>query len=235
MKKKGIDMKVMPPLSKEEIEQRKRKIVASKEIVKDNLSLEQLKKYLEDGADANAGNGRPLENAVKEDNYEKAEYVMSVGAIPIINNPIKYSKNLEMIKLLVKYNCPLTNEVFNSIVDDIDAIKFVLSKGMDPNFEKGYPLRAAVRVNNLEVVKLLIKGGARIDERRYAVLKQCVDSGQSETLNYLLNELEKSNVEFKNQESKTKLLSILKYQNKTSLQTKQEQKDSIDEVLESFE
>lgn len=235
MKKKGIDMKVMPPLSKEEIEQRKRKIVASKEIVKDNLNLEQVKKYFEDGADVNAGNGRPLENSVKEDNYEKAEYVLSVGAMPGINNPIKYAKNLEMVKLLVQYNCPLTNEVFNSIVNDSDAIKFVLSKGMDPNFEKGYPLRAAVRVNNLESVKLLIKGGAGVSERRYMVVKQCVESGSVDILEYLLTELIKSDSTFKNPDSKAKFFNEWKNWNSSSLQTKPDVKEMIADVLSKFE
>ena len=235
MKKKGIDMKVMSPLSKEEIEQRKRKIIASKEIVKDNLNLEQVKKYFEDGADVNAGNGRPLENAVKEDNYEKAEYLLSLGAIPGINNPIKYAKNLEMVKLLVRYNCPLTNEVFNSIVNDSDAIKFVLSKGVDPNFEKGYPLRAAVRANNLESVKILIKGGASVSERRYMVVKQCVESGSVDILEYLLTELIKSDSSFKNTEFRTKLVNEWKNWNTSSLQTKADLKEEIMTVLSKYE
>lgn len=235
MKKKGIDMNVMPPLSKEEIEQRKRKIVASKEIVRDNLTLEQTKKYFEDGADINAGNGKPLENAVKEDNLEKAEYVLSVGAMPSVNNPIKYAKNFDMIKLLVQYGCQLTNEVFNSIVNDSDAIGYVLSKGMDPNFEKGYPLRAATRANNLESVKLLVKGGASISERRYMVIKQCVESGNLEIMQFLLEELSKSDVTFKNTESRTKLISEWKNWNSSSLQTKPEVKEEVLSILTSFE
>lgn len=235
MKKKGIDMNVMPPLSKEEIEQRKRKIVASKEIVKDNLSTEQVKKYFEDGADVNAGTGKPLENAVKEDNLDKAEYLLSVGAMPGINNPIKYAKNLEMVKLLVQYGCALTNEVFNSIVNDSDAIKFVLSKGMDPNFEKGYPLRAAVRVNNLESVKLLVLGGASVSERRYMVVKQCVESGSIEILEYLLSELMKSDATFKNTEMRTKLINEWKNWNNSSLQTKPDVKEEIMTVLSKYE
>lgn len=235
MKKKGIEMEVMPPLSKEEIEQRKRKIVASKEIVKDNLSTEQVKKYFEDGADVNAGTGKPLENAVKEDNLDKAEYLLSVGAMPGINNPIKYAKNLEMVKLLVQYGCALTNEVFNSIVNDSDAIKFVLSKGMDPNFEKGYPLRAAVRVNNLESVKLLVLGGASVSERRYMVVKQCVESGSIEILEYLLSELMKSDATFKNTEMRTKLINEWKNWNNSSLQTKPDVKEEIMTVLSKYE
>ena len=106
---------------------------------------------------------------------------------------------------------------------------------MDPNFEKGYPLRAAVRVNNLESVKLLVLGGASVSERRYMVVKQCVESGSIEILEYLLSELMKSDVTFKNTESRTKLINEWKNWNTSSLQTKGDVKEEIMTVLSKYE
>lgn len=235
MKKKGVDMNVMPPLDAAEIEQRKKRIVASKEIVKPNLTLDQIKTYLEAGADPNTSAGKPLENAVKEESLEKTRNLLESGAMPMINNPIKFAKSYDMIKLLVEFGCALTPEVFNSIINDIDAVKFVLEKGFDPNFEKGYPLRAAVRVNNPEVIKLLVQTGAKIDERRYMVVKQCVESGFIEILQFLLTELQKSDLNFKNTDSRGKLLNEWKNWNQTSLQTKPEVKQEIITILDSFQ
>ena len=235
MKKKGINMDVMPPLTKEEIEQRKRKIIASKEIVKDKLTLDQVKKYFEDGADPNAGNGRPLENAVKENNYEKTKYLLEIGAIPTINNPIKYAQNLDMIKLLVEYQCPLTNEVFNLLVNDHEAIKYVLKKGMDPNFEKGYPLRAAIRVNNFETIKILIQGGARVDERRYMAVKQSVEIGNVELLNFLLDHLQKTDTNFQKVDFRNELIAYMKKWNISSLETNKDLKSEVMDILTKYE
>jgi hypothetical protein len=235
MKKKGINMDVMPPLTKEEIEQRKRKIIASKEIVKDKLTLDQVKKYFEDGADPNAGSGRPLENAVKENNYEKTKYLLDIGAVPTINNPIKYAQNLDMIKLLVEYQCPLTNEVFNLLVNDHEAIKYVLKKGMDPNFEKGYPLRAAIRVNNFESIKILIQGGARVDERRYMAVKQSVEIGNVELLNFLLDHLQKTDTNFQKVDFRNELIAYMKKWNISSLETKEDLKSEVLDILVKYE
>ncbi len=234
LKKKGSSMDLLAPLTKEEIEVRKKRIEASKGIIRDNLSLEEVSDYLEAGANPNAAGGKPLENAVKEDNLEKAKLLLEKGALPSINNPIKFAKNFEMIKLLVQYNCPLTNEVFNSICNDADAVEYVVKNGMDPNFEKGYPLRAAARVGNLDVIKILITNGASVSERRYMVIKQCIENGSSEVLKFLLEEINLEDPNFKNEANRTKLLNDWKHWNTTSLQTKKEDKEEIEKILDSY-
>jgi len=233
LKEWNIPKDVMLGMTKEEVEQRKKRIEASKLIVKPNLSFEQVSEYLALGANPNAMAGKPLDNAVKEDKIDIAELLLDKGAIPTINNPIKFAKNLDMIKLLVKNNCPLTNEVFNSILNDIEAVKFVLDNGSDPNFEQGFPLRAAARVGNLDVVKLLVERGARIAERRYMVIKQCVEYGQIDILEFLLEQLQKSDPAFKNEETLTKMIIHWKSWLSSSLQIPQEKKDEVSAILDT--
>ena len=136
-----------------------------------------------------------------------------------------------MIKLLVEYQCPLTNEVFNSLVNDPEAIKYVLKKGMDPNFEKGYPLRSAIRVQNFESIKILIQGGARVDERRYMVVKQCVEIGNVELLKFLLDHLQKTDTNFQKVDFRNELIADWKKWNISSLQTKEDLKSQVLDVL----
>jgi hypothetical protein len=235
LKKWSIPKEAMQPMTKEEIEARKRRIEASKQIIKENLPIVDIEKYLEAGANPNAQNGKPLENAVRENNKQKVELLIKKGAVPTLNNPIKFAKDLDMIKILVKNGCELTNEILNTIINDLDAMKFVLQNGIDANFEKGYPLRAASRNQNLDVVKLLVTHGANVAERRYMVVKQCIEYGTNEILKYLLDELESGDANFKNPVAKQKLFAEWIGWCSTSLQTTPEQKEEVVEILKSYE
>jgi hypothetical protein len=162
----------------------------------------------------------------RENNKEKVELLIKKGAVPTLNNPIKFAKDLDMIKILVKNGCELTNEVLNTIINDLEAMKFVLQNGIDANFEKGYPLRAASRNQNLDVVKLLVTHGANVAERRYMVVKQCIEYATNEILKYLLDELESGDANFKNPVAKQKLFAEWIGWCSTSLQTTPEQKEN---------
>ena len=234
LKKKGIDMSLLKPMSEEEVEGRKRKIEASKEIIKNNITLETTQKLIGDGADPNAAMGRPLENAVKEDNHEKVQYLLSVGAAPNINNPMKYAKNFEMIKILVTHDCQITNEAFASCCGDLEAVEFLIDNGVDPNFEQGFPLRTAVRGKNIEVIELLIEKGAKIPERRYMAVKTAIECGASDIFKLFLEKLSESDNDFKNDATKEKLLNEWKNWNNASRKTEQSIKTEIDEIIESF-
>jgi ankyrin repeat protein len=234
LKKKGIDMSILKPLSEEEVEQRKRKIEASKEIIKPSITLETAKKLIEDGADPNSAMGRPLENAVKEDNHEKVLYLLSVGAAPNINNPMKYAKNFEMIKILVTHDTQITNEAFASCCSDLEAVEFLIDNGVDPNFEQGFPLRTAVRGKNIEVIELLIEKGAKISERRYMAVKTSIECGASDIFKLFLEKLSESDNDFKNNATREKLLNEWKNWNNASRKTEQSIKTEIDEIIESF-
>lgn len=234
LKKKGIDMSILKPMTEEEVEQRKRKIEASKEIIKPNITIETTKKLIEDGADPNASMGRPLENAVKEDNHEKTLYLLGVGATPNINNPMKYAKNFEMIKILVKHDAQITNEAFAACCSDLEAVEFLIDNGVDPNFEQGFPLRTAVRGKNIEVIELLIEKGAKIPERRYMAVKTAIECGASDIFKLFLEKLSETDNDFKNDATREKLLNDWKNWNNASRKTEQSIKTEIDEIIESF-
>lgn len=207
MKKLGIPMSVLAPMTPLEIEKKKKRMIANKEIVKDKLSTEQVKQYYEEGGDVNAQQGKPLQNAVKEDNYEKTKYLLDVGAMPNVGNAIKYAKNLKMIKLLVDYRSEINNEVFNSIMNDYEAVEYVLKAGIDPNFEKGYPIRTAAKLGDAKMINLLITYGANIAERRYMVVKWTASYGKMEVFKFLLDKMRQmDDPNIKNPELKEKFL-----------------------------
>jgi hypothetical protein len=184
-----IPMSVLAPMTKEEIEKKKRRMEANKHIVKERLSLEEVKKYFEDGADPNAQQGKPLQNSVKENDYEKTKYLLEIGAYPNVGNAIRYAQNLDMIKLLVEHGSQINSEIYNSIMKDYDAVEYVLKAGIDPNFEKGLPIRTAAKLGDTKMINLLIKYGADIKERRYMVVKWAVEHGKLDVIKFLMEKM----------------------------------------------
>jgi hypothetical protein len=189
MNKWEIPMEVLAPMTKEEIEKKKKRMIANKEIVKPNITLEDTKRYFEEGADPNASNGAALQNAVKEDNYDKTKYLLEIGANPNVGEAIKFAKNLNMIKLLVQYGSQITIKVYDGIMNDYDAIEYVLNAGIDPNFDHGYPIRMAAKNGDNRIITMLIKFGADISARRYMVVKWAVEHGKLDVIKFLMEKL----------------------------------------------
>ena len=67
-------------MTNQEAEQKKRLVIASKEIKKPGITIDLLDKYLKDGADINVDSGLPLKNAIKENNYDKVKFLLDQGA-----------------------------------------------------------------------------------------------------------------------------------------------------------
>lgn len=166
----------LKPMSSEEIEKREKAKLAEREIVKKGITIEQIKQYVtEDGADINKDNAKALINAVEEDDMEKVEYCLSLGASPNLakesESAISRAKNLDMIKLLVSHGSDITNTVYKNILDKPDALEFCLKAGVDPNHDRNLPLRTACKgswksMNDIgesyfDSFKLLIKYGAK--------------------------------------------------------------------------
>jgi hypothetical protein len=193
MKTIDIPFSVLASMTPVEIETKKKRVIANKEIIKPNLSKSDVRKYLENGADPNASQGKPLVNAVTEDDYDRVEYLLEMGAVPNISNAIKHAKNLPMIKLLVDNGSDITSDVFNSISDDYEAIEYLLKAGIDPNFDRGLAIRTSVKKGRKDIVDLLIKNGAMIDERRHLALKNAAESGHIDMMEYLFKVLEDKN------------------------------------------
>jgi hypothetical protein len=191
---------VLKPMSKEEIERIQKAKIAEREIVKKGLSIEQINKYVkEDGADINKDNAIALVHAVEENNLEKVQAILALGANPNLRSgdhaAIAKAKNLEMIKLLVSNGAELNSSVFDNIVSDISAVEYCLKAGLDPNFGNFYPLRMCAKGSYknredsgeayFEIIKLLVKYGAKVSEPpRNVVLRWLSEFGRDNVLEY---------------------------------------------------
>ena len=192
---KNIIWRHLTPMAEADIALKKRRVVANREIIKPNLSIEQVRNFIvNDGADPNAAQGTPLHNAVAENNYEKAKMLLQeFEASPNIRatskgnkleHTINKAQNLDMIKLLVAAGSELTQEVFKSITDDYEAIKYCLEQGLDPNFDNSLALRLASRSGNIETIKLVIKFGAKWEGDKNMPLCWAAEHGQKNIIQW---------------------------------------------------
>lgn len=157
--------------TKDEVAAKKRYVEASKVLKKDNITLDQAKKAIADGAGVNTGAGIPLINAVKAGNIPLIEYYLSNGAVPNLSPdekdaPINHTTNLDIIKMLVAKGANFTPKAFKNFVDNStgvfnkEAIEYFLKNGMNINFQEGYALRSASKHDNLGLISFLVEKGA---------------------------------------------------------------------------
>lgn len=189
MSRRGIDMSVLAPMGPEEIEFKKKRMAANREIIRPGINIDQVKQCLDDGADVNAQNGAALLNAVKEDNYEKTEFLLEMGAAPNLCKAINSAKNLKMIKLLVDYKSDMNAQVFTNIMEDYEAVEYVLAAGVDPNFDKSTPLRKATELGDLRLVELIMKYNADVAARKFLILKVGIENGRIDILKLFFDKL----------------------------------------------
>lgn len=191
------------PMSDKEVEEKRKRIIANREIVKKGLSLESVKKYLiEDGADVNAQKGQALDNAVAEGNIEKVKYLLDFGASPnlrskqesTVNRVADLSKDadeegsknaFEILKYLLRAGAELTPQVFKGLLGDYDAVKFCLDNGLNPNFEDNLASRLAIKRGLFDILKLLIERGADLKVLSYNIA-WAYESNSQEIVDYLV-------------------------------------------------
>ena len=170
----------MRPLTGEEFEKKKIQREANMEIVKPGLSIERIKELITvQGADINRDKCIVLSHAVDEDDVEKATMILNLGGSPNLREGkkeqiINRAKSLDMIKLLVKRGSDITPEVYNNICHDVDAVKFCLDSGVDPNFDNSVGIRRACKGSYVDkdnigesyfdTIKLLIEYGAKLED-----------------------------------------------------------------------
>ncbi len=189
---------VFLPMNPTEIEAKRKRVEANKELVKPDLSLDRAKACIADGGDPNAKDGTPLENAVKANNHELAELLIKSGAKPTIGRPMDHARSLKIIALLKSNGAEITEAVISNAVEDPEAIKYLLSEGnLDPNepYKNGVPesvpVRAAIRKGALESLKLMIEAGGEVYPRRFLAIRQAYTHGHLEVANYLIDQVKK--------------------------------------------
>jgi hypothetical protein len=181
-----VPYEVLKGMTAAEVDLKKRRIVANREIIKTGLTIERAKKFIDDGADPNAHQGKPLKQAVEKDDIEVVKYLISRGANPNIGKSIDSAKNLDMIKILVAAGSQISDEIFKNIMNDEDAVKFVLDHGADPNHNNGFPIRTAARSGKTNIIKILVKYGADVNARRGMAIKWAAEYSTPETVKTLL-------------------------------------------------
>jgi hypothetical protein len=215
---------IMRPISGDEFDRKKAQRQNNIEIVKPGLSIDRLKWLTIGGKDENGKvdpksggadvnregdkkNSAALYNAVLEDDVEKAELLLNLGAMPNLfdnrrNAPISFAKSKEMIKLLVSRGSVLTPQVFGTICQDVETVEFCLKSGLDPNFENSFPLRASCKGSYKSAnepgevfwdsFKLSLNYGASlVDETgNFWILKWAAEYGRIDLIDFVDKELE---------------------------------------------
>lgn len=194
---------LLRPASSEDLEKRRKARAANIEIVKQGLTIDQIKQYVTvDGADINRGECAALEWAVKDNDLEKAQVIMSLGGSPNLRPSkqgiINYAKSLDMIKLLVRNGSELTAQVYDNICHDIEAVRFCLDNGLNPSFDDSLPVRRSCKgswksVDDIgesyfEAIKLLLQYGASLTDKRgrYMILKWAIEYGRTDVIDYVV-------------------------------------------------
>lgn len=190
-----------PGMSQEEVTKKRARVLANREVVKKGKTLQEIQKYLkEDGADVNAENGQALHNAVTEADVEKVKFLLEFGASPNLRSKMEATVNkiediedstvaFEILKLLIQYGAELSKTVFKSMVNDLNAVKFCLENGLDPNFENGVAVRMALKKGQYDVLMALIEGGAKVDNSRGLNLAWAYEGRDKRCIEYIQSKL----------------------------------------------
>jgi hypothetical protein len=183
---------LLEPMSDEEVDRKKRRVSANRNIVKSEITLDELKQYhVEDGGDINAEKGKALDNAVDEDSLEKVEYLLGAGALTTLKDDefdatINNVKSFDVLKLLLNHGAELTPHAFRPMLGNYDAVKFCLDNGMSPDLSNGMPLRRSVKEGYFDMVKLFVEHGAREGSEDGKVMKICLENDHIEMAEWLL-------------------------------------------------
>ena len=185
---------IMGPMTPKEIEMAKIRIEINKKIILPNLTIEDLEKLFFEGGDPNAKSGTPLNNAVREDDLEKLEFLLDKGANANLGNPQRSlktdSKNgFKILKSLISHGALIDPEVYASLSRNYDAVNFMLENGLDVNSERGMPVRLAAEQGDLEVLKLLLHYGADLSCKRYLALRRAAESYRKNSISIMFEHL----------------------------------------------
>ncbi len=204
-KEYGIDddlFSMFTPMTSKEVDIKKKRVIANRNIIKDKLTIEEYKKYIEDGADPNASNGTPLNNAVRNDMFDVVEYLIGVGANPNLHDSIKYVKDTDMIKVLCKNGATLDKITYGKFVSgNMKLLEYLLDEcGVDPQFDRGIIIRDACNSNDINLTKLYIEHGGDITIRQHFPIRTAALKGSFGVVDELCKEYKRLRVTKKSEE-----------------------------------
>ena len=146
------------------------------------------------GANPSTNDNALLINAVKNDKYEEAKYLLYHGADANLKAPIDHAKNIEMIRLLVEHHGRVSTENFTAVIQNYKDLKYLLDHGANPGVDKSKILRIAIEKvadeeQAIQIIDLLLKHGAKITDGNKRVFKDAAKLYKFKVLKYLLDKL----------------------------------------------
>lgn len=155
----------------------------------DRDSIAELKKLLAEGEDIN-------QTLVLGEEYD----IDSPDEISVLNYAVRKGASLELIKFLVENGADITavDKEGVGIIDvaikfkRYDIVQFCIDSGIDPNTTKRNsgltPLMLASCFNDIDMIKLLLKNGAKTDGKdKYGMsaIEYAVKMGQKSAAKFL--------------------------------------------------
>ena len=191
--KNSLSMEVFAPMTPEQVEQKKKRVAANKEIILPNITIEKIITCIENGADPNARGkhndsdvvSKPLMNAVVENDYKKAVFLINKGAKVTLCPCLKESKDFEMLKLLIRSGAEMDRKVYETYAHDYKAVRYLLDFGLDKNYKEGYPIRTSIDKGNKEVIDLLFSREVDFSQRNYIAIEKSLKNPS--LLEHLMN------------------------------------------------
>ena len=217
--KYGIPFTSLKGMSKDEIDRKKKFIIANNEIKKKQKDIENVKRLIADGADVNTDAGRPIKNALEDGNLELVKFLVQNGAdINIDPNIIKDASNFKTLKFLIENGADISTQDYIALknmakANDDEGVKYLVDQGADVNVESAYPIRWAFRWNNKDVTKFLLDRKGDPYTKNGIALKWASEYSNLEFIKWLVEDIgikfNKSN-DWSEQNQDTKVSEYLK-------------------------
>lgn len=195
------------PMTDDEKELKRRRVIANRELVKKGLTAKQITEYVNDGGDPNAQSGKPLINAIEDNNLEVVKTLFELGAIANIGEPktfpIRNASSIEMLKLLVENGAEITAETISKEenVTNYETLKYLLDNGGDPNSDNALPIRVLIKgfkndkdekYYAKDCLVLLLERGADPTIRNTICGRMVLESGQEDMIKLIFDKLNES-------------------------------------------
>ena len=131
--------------------------------------------------------------------------MVGIGEYATIGKPMDQAKSLKVIAVLNKNGAEITDTVIANCIGDHEAVKYLIDQGnLDPNGPydsgepQGMPVRAAIRANALESLKLMIEAGGEVHYRRNLGLRQAFVHGHLEVARFIVDHMKSKGLTISN-------------------------------------
>jgi hypothetical protein len=245
----GLDFKsVFKPMTKEQQIMKKKTDEASEIIVKSDITLDKMKECIEYGANPNAQNGLPLQNAVATRDMEKIKYLLEQGAMATIGNPLdrlterESPESLEIAKLLVTKGARAKGIIVEMLVSDYGILKEILDNGFNVNVEEGQVVRRLLSItenkkismeNAIKTLKLLLEYGLDVETKNWHALKTAGENGFLEMLKMIVDHAKKKSMSPTERQLKS-IISWIKGSDEIDAKTMKAQIEYITKAFETI-